>query len=61
MSISWGLFYSKFLQETVIKLNNIFRECSLPMCPECIKIHSEEHEQERVTSDIDLFSNCLTE
>ncbi|CAD8139673.1 unnamed protein product [Paramecium pentaurelia] len=37
------------------------QECSLPLCPECIKIHSEEHEQDRVTSDIDLFSNCLTE
>ncbi|CAD8139227.1 unnamed protein product [Paramecium octaurelia] len=37
------------------------QDCSLPMCPECIKIHQEEHEQERVTSDIDLFSNCLTE
>ncbi|CAD8044731.1 unnamed protein product [Paramecium primaurelia] len=32
------------------------QECSLPLCPECIKIHSEEHEQDRVTKYLNLWA-----
>ncbi|CAD8053264.1 unnamed protein product [Paramecium sonneborni] len=51
----------KIFARNLIKNEQQFKECSLPMCPECIKIHSEEHLEERISSDIDLFSNCLTE
>ncbi|CAD8098609.1 unnamed protein product [Paramecium primaurelia] len=35
--------------------------CQMPLCPQCVKIHSQEHQAYNTYGDFDTLENCLTE
>ncbi|KAM3132398.1 hypothetical protein pb186bvf_015498 [Paramecium bursaria] len=35
--------------------------CNLPLCPQCIKLHSQEHQSYGTYGEFDTLENCLTE